>query len=154
MLLYASVRISNSQQNGKDWYKIDSRSTDICHTPHQRTSMAQGRFYGGSGHRAVAQTHLADPKMPRAPSAFPFIWAPQASGDKPNPSYEGLNLGGQPPEARVISSDETHPTKLCDTINGRPKCDQHAGKSRCEMCARNLRSFLLRCGTRQNEWDT
>ena len=43
--------------------------------------------------------------MLRGPLAFPSKWAPQAPGDKPNPSDE------RPPEARGMSSDATHPTR-------------------------------------------
>ena len=46
---------------------------DICHMPYQHTSVAQGRFLAGSGCRAEVHTCLAVPKMPRAPSAFPFL---------------------------------------------------------------------------------
>ena len=45
---------------------------DICITPHQRKSVEQGRFLGGSGRRAEAHTRPAVPKMAGAPSAFPF----------------------------------------------------------------------------------
>ena len=50
--------------------------------PTNRTSMAQGFFKCW----AVAHTRPAFPKMPRTPSAFPLKGAPQAPGDKPNPS--------------------------------------------------------------------
>ncbi len=44
---------------------------------------------------------------------IPLFGAPQAPGDKPNPSEEGLSLGGRPPEARGdVSSGGTHPTEL------------------------------------------
>ena len=39
--------------------------------PNNRTIVAQGLILGGSGRRAVVQTCLAAPKMPRPPSAFP-----------------------------------------------------------------------------------
>ena len=46
----------------------------------------------------------------------PLFGAPQAPGDEPNPSEEGLSLGGRPPEARGdVSSGGTHPTELCST---------------------------------------
>ena len=47
--------------------------TDICHTPHQRTSVAQSGFLGGSGRRAETHTRPAVPKMPHVPLAFPFL---------------------------------------------------------------------------------
>ena len=50
-----------------------SYTTDICHTLHQCMSVAQGRFLGGSGHRAKAHRCPAVPKMPCAPLAFPFL---------------------------------------------------------------------------------
>ena len=47
---------------------------------------------------------------------IPLFGAPQAPGDKPNPSEEGLSLGGRPPEARGdVSSGGTHPNELCGT---------------------------------------
>ena len=50
------------------------------------------------------------------PVSIPLFGAPQASGDKPNPSEEGLSLGGRPPEARGdVSSGGTHPNELCGT---------------------------------------
>ena len=61
--------------------------------------MAQGLFYGGSGRRAVAHTRPAFPKMPSAPSAFPWLGAPQALGDEPNLSEGSKSLGGRSPEA-------------------------------------------------------
>ena len=48
------------------------------------------------------------------PIDIPLFRAPQAPGDKPNPSKEGKTLGGRPPEARgVVSSGWTHPNKPC-----------------------------------------
>ena len=38
------------------WERHSEKHADICHTPHQRTSVAQGRFLGESGRRAEAQT--------------------------------------------------------------------------------------------------
>ena len=50
------------------------------------------------------------------PVGIPLFGAPQAPGDKPNPSEEGKSLGGRPPEARGdISSGETHPNRLCSS---------------------------------------
>ena len=50
------------------------------------------------------------------PVSIPLFGAPQALGDKPNPSKEGLSLGGRPPEARGdVSSGGTHPNELCST---------------------------------------
>ena len=40
--------------------------------PTKRACVAQGRFQGGSDHRALAQTRLAIPKISRASSAFPL----------------------------------------------------------------------------------
>ena len=53
----------------------------ICHTHHQRTSMAQGRFEGEgeSGRRAVAQTR----------SAFPFLGCLRRQTINLTPSEEG-----------------------------------------------------------------
>ena len=44
--------------------------------PTKHTGVAQSRFLGGSGRRAVAQTRPTVPKMPRALSAFPLKGAP------------------------------------------------------------------------------
>ena len=55
--------------------------------------MAQGLFFGGSEHRAVAHTRPAFPKMLTAPSAFPLLGAPQAPGDDPLPHEVGKSLG-------------------------------------------------------------
>ena len=46
------------------------------------------------------------------PVGIPLFGVPQASGDKPNPSEEGLSLGGRPPD---VSSGGTHPNELCGT---------------------------------------
>ena len=54
--------------------------------PTERASLAQSRFYGRSGRRAEADKRPALPKIPSAPSAFPLLGAPQAPGNKPNPS--------------------------------------------------------------------
>ena len=41
----------------------------VVRSTHRR-SVAEGPFLAGSRHRAVAQTRLAAPKLPRASSAF------------------------------------------------------------------------------------
>ena len=80
--------------------------------PTQRASMAQGLFYGGSGRRAVAHTRPAFPKMPTAPSAFPWLGAPQAPGDEPSLLEGSKSLGGRPPEAEGnYPAAETHPAR-------------------------------------------
>ena len=43
-------------------------------------------------------------KNASGPVGIPFFGAPQAPGDKLNPSEEGKNLGNGPPEARGTSS--------------------------------------------------
>ena len=64
---------------------VNAAAAVFVDRPTQRASMAQGLFYRGSGRRAVAHTRQAFPKMPTAPSAFPWLGAPQAPGDEPNP---------------------------------------------------------------------
>ena len=54
------------------WELRCKKRADICHIPHQRTCVAEDCFLGGSGRGAEAQTRPAVPKMPRAPSVFPF----------------------------------------------------------------------------------
>ena len=61
-----------------------STQTVLCYTLHQAYKCGTRQFLGGSDGRAVAQTRLAVPKIPRVPSAF-LKGAPQAPGDKPNP---------------------------------------------------------------------
>ena len=71
------------------------------------------------------------------PVGIPLFGAPQAPGDKPNPSEEGLSLGGRPPEARGdVSSGGTHPNRLCSSqpqpVESAPPQDtkQHRPKKR------------------------
>ena len=61
------------------------------------TSMAQGRFQGGSNRRAKAHTRPALPKIPSASSAFPLLGVPQAPGNKPNPHKGVKSWGWMPP---------------------------------------------------------
>ena len=49
-----------------------SLSTVFVARPTKRTSVTQGLFKGGSGLRAIAQTHPAFPKMPRASVSIPL----------------------------------------------------------------------------------
>ena len=72
-----------------DSAKKPLREADIWRTSHQTDEYRTKPFLGGSGLGAVAQTHPAVPKMPRAPSAFPLKSAPKVPGNKPNPSKEG-----------------------------------------------------------------
>ena len=72
--------------------------------------MAQGLLKGESGRRTVAQTRPSFPKMPPAPSAFPYKRAPQAPGDKLSPFEEGYSLGRRPPEADAACVFRAPPT--------------------------------------------
>ena len=74
--------------------------------------MAQGRFQGGPSFRAEAHTRLARPKIPSAPSAFPFFGAPQASANKPNLPKGVEAWGDGPLRPEEISSAEAHPVEL------------------------------------------
>ena len=56
--------------------------------PHPTGMCGTRSFYGGSERRAVANTRPAFPKMPSAPSAFPWLGVPQVPGDEPNPPKE------------------------------------------------------------------
>ena len=51
----------------------------------------QYRFQSKRKKRSMA------PKMPRAPSTFPYKRTPQVPGDKPNPLQGGLKPGRTPP---------------------------------------------------------
>ena len=110
-------------KNCQRYSSVAAKARCICHKPHQHTSVAQGRFLGGSGHRAVAQMRPVVPKMPQA------LLASSGTGDKPNPSKGGLSLGGRPPEARGISSDETHPNELRSMQYSWPKRVPPTGKN-------------------------
>ena len=47
------------------------------------------------------------------PVGIPLFGAPEAPGDKPNPSEEGYSLGRRAPDARGdVSSGGTHPNRL------------------------------------------
>ena len=59
---------------------------------------------------------IGSSKNTSKPVGIPFFGAPQAPGDKPNPSEECYSLGGRPPEARGdVSSGGTHPNRLCSS---------------------------------------
>ena len=62
---------------------------------HQRSNMVQGRFQGGSGRRAEAHTRPARPKIPSAPSAFPFLGRLRRQAINPTPR-RGKSLGDFP----------------------------------------------------------
>ena len=49
------------------------------------------------------------------PVGIPLFGAPQAPGDKPNPSEEGYSLGGRPEARGDVSSGGTHPNRLCSS---------------------------------------
>ena len=53
--------------------------------PHPTSMCGTRPFFGESRRRAVAHTHPAFQKMLTAPSTFPILGAPQASGDEPLP---------------------------------------------------------------------
>ena len=86
-------------------------------------------FFGVSESKAVAHTRPAFPKMLMAPSAFPLIGVPQASGDESNPTKWVQTYGERPPEAeeylqvpRYIRPDP------CRRWHGRPKCYPATGE--------------------------
>ena len=64
---------------------VNSANSLFVVHPTDQTSVAQGLFLGESGHRAIAQTHPAAPKIPWAPSAFPEKRPPQVPGNKSSP---------------------------------------------------------------------
>ena len=76
--------------------------------PTNRTGVAEGLLSHGFGCRAVAQTHPAFPKMPQAPSAFPYKCAPQAPGDKPSPEEEIRAWGTALWGSRYVSLETWH----------------------------------------------
>ena len=85
--------------------------------------MAQGLFLGGTGRRAVAHTRPAFAKMPTAPSAFPWLGAPQAPGDEPHPPEGGKSLGGEGPlRLKEIS-------RYWDTLGQIRAADNTAGRN-------------------------
>ena len=61
---------------------------------------------------AEAHARPARPKIPSAPLAFPFLGAPQAPGNKPNPPEAGKSLGDGPLSPEELSSAETHSAEL------------------------------------------
>ena len=60
--------------------------------------------------------------MPTAPSAFPWLGAPQAPGDEPNPPEGGKSLGGRPLLPKEIS-------RYRDTLGQIRAADNTAGRS-------------------------
>ena len=111
----------------------------------------KGRFYGGSGRGAVVQAHPAVPKIPQASSAFPFSGCLRCQVINLTPLRRFKAWGGQPPEARGISSDETHPTEPCSAQHGQPKHVPPTGKNALLGKARfqlGMPNYLLRSATR------
>ena len=120
----------------KSWTRMSIKITSylgvFVDRPTLRASMAQGLFLGGTGRRAVAHTRPGFPKMPTAPSAFPFIGAPQAPGDKPNLPEGSKSLGGRPPEAvgnTPQAPRHTRPDPCPDSTAGQ-SATQHPERSR------------------------
>ena len=84
--------------------------------------MAQDLFLGGTGHRAVANTHPEFPKLPTASSVFPLLGAPQAPGDEPNLSEGSESQGKAPWGRRKIFQSPSHTRPdPCLRQHGRPK---------------------------------
>ena len=73
----------------------------IYPTSHQRTKMAQGRVWGGSCRRAVAQRDRQFQKCLGPRRHSPFRGA-SGAGRKTQPLRRGLKPGGRPPEAEVM----------------------------------------------------
>ena len=94
-----SVPAANNRTQQQEKRSVNAAAAVFVDRPTQRASMAQGLFSGWSGRRAVAHTRPALPKMPTAPSAIPWLGAPQAPGDEPNLPEGSKSLGGRPPEA-------------------------------------------------------
>ena len=77
-----------------------SRRASICYTPHQAYKCGTRSFFKWVRAQDRSPHAPGSPKNVSGLSAFPERGAAQVPGYKPNPSEEGKNLGGQPPEAR------------------------------------------------------
>ena len=66
---------------------------------HQRTNMAQGPFLRWARSQGRSPHASGKAKNTFGPVGIPLFGAPQAPGNKPNPSEGGISLGGWPPEA-------------------------------------------------------
>ena len=97
-----------------------SGQLSIMH-PTERTNLAQGRFWGGSGRRAEAHTRPALPKIPLALPEFPLLGAHQVLCN--NPPCKGVKAWGTAPWGwRKFPVLRQHATEPRWPKHDRPKC--------------------------------